>query len=66
MILAWEIPWTEEPGQLQSMGKRVGHDPETKKQQCDGSMPWVLFLVCYSELICTHRLEGRKSVPMSH
>ena len=25
--LAWEIPWTEEPGQLQSMGsKRVGHD----------------------------------------
>ena len=26
-ILAWEIPWTEEPGGLQSMGKqRVGHD----------------------------------------
>ena len=25
-ILAWEIPWTEEPGGLQSMGsKRVGH-----------------------------------------
>ena len=25
--LAWEIPWTEEPGGLQSMGsKRVGHD----------------------------------------
>ena len=25
-ILAWEIPWTEEPGRLQSMGsKRVGH-----------------------------------------
>ena len=24
-ILAWEIPWTEEPGGLQSMGsKRVG------------------------------------------
>ena len=25
-ILAWRIPWTEEPGGLQSMGsKRVGH-----------------------------------------
>ena len=26
-ILAWEIPWTEKPGRLQSMGsQRVGHD----------------------------------------
>ena len=31
-ILAWEIPWTEEPGGLQSIGlrsvgsQRVGHD----------------------------------------
>ena len=26
-ILAWEIPWTEVPGRLQSMGlQRVGHD----------------------------------------
>ena len=26
-ILAWEIPWTEEPGRLQAMGlQRVGHD----------------------------------------
>ena len=26
-ILAWRIPWTEEPGKLQSMGlQRVGHD----------------------------------------
>ena len=26
-ILTWEIPWTEEPGGLQSMGlQRVGHD----------------------------------------
>ena len=28
--LAWKIPWTEEPGRLQSMGSwRVGHDFET-------------------------------------
>ena len=26
-ILAWIIPWTEEPGRLQSMGSyRVGHN----------------------------------------
>ena len=26
-ILAWRIPWTEEPGWLQSMGsQRVGHE----------------------------------------
>jgi len=25
-VLAWRIPWTEEPGRLQSMGlQRVGH-----------------------------------------
>ena len=25
--LAWNVPWTEEPGRLQSMGSlRVGHD----------------------------------------
>ena len=26
-VLAWRIPWTEEPGRLQSMGSQtVGHD----------------------------------------
>ena len=26
-IFPWKIPWTEEPGRLQSMGsQRVGHD----------------------------------------
>ena len=33
-ILAWEIPWTEEPGGLQSMvSQRVGHSLVTKEQQ---------------------------------
>ena len=36
-LLAWEIPWTEEPGGLQSMGsQRVGHD-------------WALILICFPE-----------------
>ena len=33
-ILAWEIPWTEEPGRLLSTGsQRVRHDLVTKQQQ---------------------------------
>ena len=32
-ILAWEIPWTEKPGGLQSMGSQaVRHDLATKQQ----------------------------------
>ena len=30
--LTWRIPWTEEPGRLQSMGsQRAGHDSATNK-----------------------------------
>ena len=33
-ILAWRIPWTEEPGRLPSMGsQRVGHNWVTFKKQ---------------------------------
>ena len=34
-VLAWEIPWTEEPTGLQSMHgvARVGHDLVTKQLQ---------------------------------
>ena len=33
-ILAWGIPWTEEPGGLQHMGsQRFGHDLVTNQQQ---------------------------------
>ena len=33
-ILAWEIPWTEEPGRLLSTGsQQVRHDLVTKQQQ---------------------------------
>ena len=33
-ILAWETPWTEEPGGLQSMGlQKVGHNLAVKQQE---------------------------------
>ena len=32
-ILAWEIPWTQEPGRLQPMGlQRIRHDLLTKQK----------------------------------
>ena len=35
-IPAWEIPWTEESGGLQSMGsQRIGHDLPTKQQDSE-------------------------------
>ena len=48
-ILAWKIPWTEEPGSLQSMGsQRVGHD-------------WVTSLFTFSVYYST-RLHSRSSM----
>ena len=39
-ILAWRIPWTGEPGGLQSMGvSKVGNELATKQQQQQS--PWL-------------------------
>ena len=33
-IIAWEAPWIEKPGRLQSMGsQRIGHNLVTKQQK---------------------------------
>ena len=52
-IFAWKIPWTEEPGGLQSMGsKRVKHDwaTEHKMSYC-GIIWWLLsvskYFICF-------------------
>ena len=43
-ILAWEIPWTEEPGGLQSMGlQRVRHNLATKHTQTHRA---IIYYVC--------------------
>ena len=47
--LAWKIPWTEEPGGLQSVGtQRVRHDWATEQQQnqhksISGDAKWHIF-----------------------
>ena len=45
-ILAWEIPWTEEPGRLQAIGShRVGHDWSDLART--HSIPWCSYIpVC--------------------
>ena len=44
-ILAWEIPWTEESGGLQSMGhKRVGHNLTTNHNNIVGLQYYVSFM----------------------
>ena len=45
---AWEIPWTGEPGRLQSIGsQRVRHDSETKQQQTIYSVALFTFVRAY-------------------
>ena len=39
-ILAWKIPWTEEPGGLQSMGsQRVGHEHACMRREDQNFLP---------------------------
>ena len=69
-ILAWEIPWTEEPGRLQSTGsQRVRHDWATK-QQHQQKERWLLVLFfrlqCYSPFIGLEALPEMRWQEQSH
>ena len=61
-ILAWEIPWREEPGRTQSMGSQIiKHNLATKKQQQHGSYS----IVCLKnekivDLKSSHHKEEKK------
>ena len=47
-ILAWRIPWTEEPGRLQSMERqRIGHDSASNMYDPATTL-WVLCLLTQS------------------
>ena len=53
-ILAWEIPWTEEPDRATICGaaKRIGHDLSTKKKaniMCSFVCGWVGVYVCFRD-----------------
>ena len=47
-ILAWRIPWTEEPGGLQSMGsRRVGHDRATNTPTPPTAEAWACLCIFF-------------------
>ena len=53
--LAWKIPWTEESGELQSMGlQRVGHS--SCVEQMSTTMYSVLLCVCVCVCVCAHHI----------
>ena len=43
-ILAWRIPWTEEPGGLQSIGRK--ELDMTKATECSTVLRWAKYLQC--------------------
>ena len=81
-ILAWRIPWTEEPGRLQSMMQGVGHDWGTNTLflavlgLCCSGVSLVAVSRGYSALhrllaavasfVAEHRLEGSELQELQH
>ena len=68
--LAWEIPWTEEPGGLQSMGfQRVGHDSthiptHTTMLQTESALQMTLLLLNNNakEIMMITRILGMRKL----
>ena len=55
-ILAWENPWTEEPGGLQFMGsQRVRHNLASKQQQQSGCNTVYLFVHTLQAIVVASR-----------
>ena len=51
--IAWKIPWTEEPGRLQSMGsQRVGHDWVTSRHVKSALYLGYVIRSMSSEFVC--------------
>ena len=71
-ILAWIIPWTEEPGGLQSIGsQRVGHDwvdlASTHAQVCCIRTQRSLVMYMYTGMTLTNTVkEGMSGILLHH
>ena len=60
-ILAWRIPWTEEPGGLQSMGsQRVGHIWATKHPSPLPVLFWEVIYVTFSVITVFQKSTSRE------
>ena len=61
-VLAWRIPWTEEPDGLQSMGlQRVGHNWATNTHTQTGKQLEIQFLSCASCISSAQKLHTASS-----
>ena len=66
-ILAWEIPWTEEPGGLQSMGpKRAGHNWATvegplQRRLAGGDRGWAQLWIQQEKVEVCSQVSGQGS-----
>ena len=64
-VLAWRIPWTEEPGGLQSMGlQRVRHDWGTEHiyMQDAYTQRWIKYCSCLKEMEIVHEERGMEEI----
>ena len=66
-ILAWRIPWTEEPGGLQSMGsQKVGHDWVTFTFKIFNLGPWATAYKWFSPVESNRVLKKRNNYNLFH
>ena len=66
-ILAWRIPWTEEPGGLQSMGsQRIGHDLPTEKEQHAYTLKVVSSVTQSCLILCDPMNRSTPGLPVHH
>ena len=70
-ILAWRIPWTEEPGRLQSIGsQRVGHDwsnlARHNKCICSHIKRWVFWIYVNEQFRKLHQVKPTALCIMVH
>ena len=60
-ILTWKVPWTEEPGRLQSVGlQRVRHSLETKPPPPHINMHTLNLYITYLSLILYTHINTHK------
>ena len=69
-LLAWEIPWTEGPGGLQSTGSQRGRRDWVTKQQTIGPIPGLFFLnvlfpQLYYTLLSVKNIDSLSHIPHS-
>ena len=59
-IFAWKIPWTEEPGGLQSIAsQRVRHDCACAHEHTPTNAPLYIIYVYYIRKMCSKEQQSR-------